>query len=180
MKKFVLAESCVGIVQEGDITQVEVDAIVNAANERMLGGMGVDGAIHRAGGPDILAECVKIPEKRPGVRCETGEAKITTAGNLPAKYVIHTVGPVWHGGEKGEEQLLHNAYSNSLLLARNEGLKTVAFPSISTGIYGYPIEQAAPVALNAVKSFIEGDSALSEVRFILFSQGDLEVYQKEI
>ena len=134
---------------KGDITQQHADAIVNAANSSLLGGGGVDGAIHRAGGPQILEECRAIRNRQGG--CKTGEAVITTAGKLPATYVIHTVGPVWNGGNHNEETLLRNAYTNSLLLAEAQGLSSVAFPNISTGIYGFPKALAASIAVAAVK-----------------------------
>lgn len=161
---------------QGDITKLEVDAIVNAANNSLLGGGGVDGAIHRAGGKAILEECLKIREKQGG--CPTGEAVITTGGNLPAKYVIHTVGPVWQGGNQGEEQLLRNAYRNSLRLAVEHNLKTVAFPNISTGVYGYPKREAARVALDEVTKFLAGDSQLDKVIFVCFNEDNFEIYRK--
>jgi O-acetyl-ADP-ribose deacetylase (regulator of RNase III) len=160
----------------GDITEMETDAIVNAANSSLMGGGGVDGAIHRKGGPKILEECKKIratvwPEGLP-----TGRAIITSAGNLKAKHVIHTVGPVWHGGNRGEAELLAQAYQNSLRTAVSNELKTVAFPSISTGAYGYPIGNASRIALKTVKDFLEKEDRLSEVVFVLFSQHDLKLY----
>lgn len=161
---------------QGDITKLEVDAIVNAANNSLLGGGGVDGAIHRAGGKAILDECLKIREKQGG--CPTGEAVITTGGNLPAKYVIHTVGPIWRGGNQGEEQLLRNAYRNSLRLAVENNIKTVAFPNISTGVYGYPKREAARVALDEVTKFLAGDSQLDKVIFVCFNEDNFEIYRK--
>lgn len=161
-------------VIKADITKVEADAIVNAANSSLLGGGGVDGAIHRAGGKAILDECVAI-RNRQG-KCKTGEAVITTAGNLPAKYVIHTVGPVWNGGAKGEPQLLANAYTNSLKLAVENGVKTIAFPNISTGIYGYPKEQAAQVAVQAVKDFLSADTTIERVTFVCFDDENYQLY----
>ncbi len=161
-------------LKQGDITQEEVDAIVNAANRSLLGGGGVDGAIHRAGGPSILAECRKIGG------CQTGQAAITGGGNLKATYVIHTVGPVWHGGSANEEQLLRNAYQNSLREADENGVKSIAFPSISTGAYSYPIDQAAHVALKAVRDSLDEHSHVQEVRFVLYSQSDLQIYQKAL
>ena len=160
------------LLKRGDITKEEVDAIVNAANSSLLGGGGVDGAIHRAGGSAILEECKKIGG------CPTGEAVITTGGNLAATYVIHTVGPVWHGGGKNEAQLLRNAYQNSLWVALENNVKTIAFPSISTGVYRFPIEKASRIALEAVTDFIEEHAGMGEIRFILFSEGDLEVYKR--
>lgn len=134
-----------------DITKLEVDAIVNAANERLLGGGGVDGAIHRAAGPLLLDACKNIPEVRPGVRCPTGEARITPGFDLPAKYVIHTVGPVWHGGNANERELLVSCYRQSLELAAQSGVKTIAFPAISCGVYGFPVDQAAKIAVETVR-----------------------------
>jgi O-acetyl-ADP-ribose deacetylase (regulator of RNase III) len=162
----------------GDITEQDTDAIVNAANSSLMGGGGVDGAIHRKGGPKILEECKKIraTEWRNGL--PTGKAVITSGGNLKARHVIHTVGPIWRGGNSGEPELLANAYRNSLTLAVSKGLKTIAFPSISTGAYGYPIDRASRVALRTVKEFLEQEDRLEEVVFILFSQFDLETYEK--
>ena len=159
---------------QGDITEQETEAIVNAANTTLLGGGGVDGAIHRAGGPTILEECKKIRAKQGG--CLTGEAVITTGGNLKAKYVIHTIGPVWSGGKRKEDTLLHNAYKNSLSLAKDKGIRSLSFPSISTGAYGFPIERAAEIALCTVRDFLKGYS-FKEVRFVLFSEKDLNVYE---
>jgi len=158
----------------GDITRVIADAVVNAANEGLRGGGGVDGAIHRAGGPAIMAECRKIG------RCPTGEAVITTAGNLPAAYVIHTVGPVWRGGDKGEEGLLRSAYDKSLSLAVGRGFKTIAFPSISTGVYGYPIDKASRVAIDAVLDHFGDATSLDKVIFVLFGADDLDVYHEAL
>ncbi len=158
---------------QGDITLQETEAIVNAANTSLLGGGGVDGAIHRAGGPKILEECKAIRAKQGG--CPTGEAVITSGGNMKTKYVIHTVGPVWSGGNRGEEQLLRNAYYNSLDLAREKGIKSVSFPSISTGVYRFPIDKASRIALNTVKEFVQEHNFV-EVRFTLFSEGDLKAY----
>jgi len=162
------------VLKKGDITEENVSVIVNAANTSLLGGGGVDGAIHRAGGPNILEACKKIGG------CKTGEAVITTAGRLPAEYVVHTVGPVWHGGCRNEEALLKSAYQNSLNLAADYHAASIAFPSISTGAYRFPIEKAASAALNAVKEFSTKETSLKEVRFILFSDEDLAVYLKSI
>jgi len=162
---------------QGDITRQETEAIVNAANSSLMGGGGVDGAIHRAGGPVILEECRKIVDRQG--RCPTGQAVMTTGGNLKAKYVIHTVGPVWKDGSHGEDVLLANAYRNSLQTAVQNGLQTIAFPSISTGAYRFPLERAARIALQTVRDFLQETKQLEEVRFVLFSQKDLEVYQKE-
>jgi O-acetyl-ADP-ribose deacetylase len=159
-------------VLNGDITKVEVDAIVNAANSSLMGGGGVDGAIHRAGGPAILAECKKIVDRQG--RCKTGEAVITTAGNLPAKYVIHTVGPVWNGGGGNEKQKLANCYSNSLRLAVEHGCKTVAFPNISTGVYRFPKEEAAKISVDSIESFLSKDQSIEMVVIVCF---DEENYQ---
>jgi O-acetyl-ADP-ribose deacetylase (regulator of RNase III) len=155
---------------QGDITKCDVDAIVNAANKSLLGGGGVDGAIHRAAGPELLEECRKLGG------CDTGQAKITAGYNLPARHVIHTVGPVWHGGEHNEESLLDDCYRNSLRLAADHDLRTVAFPSISTGAYGFPITLAAPIALRAVKEMLEEYPGLDKVFIVCFSDSDLRVY----
>jgi len=160
----------------GDITKIGVDAIVNAANSSLLGGGGVDGAIHRAGGRAILDECRKIVERQGG--CPTGEAVITTAGNMPARFVIHTVGPVWHGGMNNEDQLLANAYSNSLRLAVDNGVKTIAFPNISTGVYGFPKERAANIAIEAVRKFLKNDKSLHEVVFVCFDRENHAIYER--
>ena len=141
-------------VIQGDITTLAVDAIVNAANHVMLGGGGVDGAIHRAAGRELYEACLRVPEVRPGVRCPTGEARITPGFKLPAKFVIHTVGPVYRDGQHGEPEKLANCYRNSLALAAENGCKSIAFPCISTGIYGYPIEDAAKIAVREVREFL--------------------------
>ncbi len=161
------------VLVQGDITQADTEAIVNAANTSLMGGGGVDGAIHRAGGPKILAACKAIVSRQG--RCPTGEAVVTTGGDLKAKYVIHTVGPVWSGGDRGERELLAKAYRNSLVAARQKGIRSVAFPSISTGAYRFPIEEAARIALGTVREFLE-EHPLAEVRFVLFSETDLHVY----
>lgn len=167
------------VLLRGDITRQDPDAIVNAANTTLLGGGGVDGAIHRTGGPAILEECKRIRAKQGG--CPTGEAVITTGGKLPAKSVIHTVGPVWSGGGRGEEGLLASAYRNSLRIATEKKLRSVAFPSISTGAYGFPIERAAEIALRTVREFLSaGSHDLEEVRFVLFSEADLKVYESAL
>jgi O-acetyl-ADP-ribose deacetylase (regulator of RNase III) len=155
----------------GDITEEETEAIANAANSRLAGGGGVDGAIHRAGGPSIMAECRKIGS------CPTGRAVITTGGNLKARYVIHGVGPVYRGGTKGEPALLRSVYEEILKIASERGIKSIAFPSISTGVYGYPIEEASRIALSAVIDFLERDDVVKLVRFVLFSDKDLAVYE---
>ena len=149
-------------IVQGDITTLAVDAIVNAANQVMLGGGGVDGAIHRAAGKELFEACLKVPEVRPGVRCPTGEARITPGFRLPAKFVIHTVGPVYRDGQHGEPEKLAACYHNSLALAAENGCKSIAFPCISTGVYGYPIEDAAKIAVGEVKRFLS--PAESEMR----------------
>ncbi|MGA2310318.1 MAG: O-acetyl-ADP-ribose deacetylase [Candidatus Bathyarchaeia archaeon] len=161
---------------QGDITDMETDAVVNAANSSLMGGGGVDGAIHRRGGPSILEQCKRLRAREWPGGLPTGKAAVTTGGNLKAKYVIHTVGPVWRGGNQREPELLAEAYRNSLKLAVSKGLKTVAFPSISTGAYGYPIEKASRIALGTVKSFLEREDNVDRVVFVLFSRDDLEVY----
>ncbi|PKM87311.1 MAG: O-acetyl-ADP-ribose deacetylase [Firmicutes bacterium HGW-Firmicutes-12] len=165
------------VIVQGDLTQQEVEAIVNAANSRLMGGGGVDGAIHKAGGPQILVECKEIVNRQGSL--PPGEAVITSGGNLKSAYVIHTVGPIWRGGNNNEAVLLKNAYNNSLKLAKENGIKTIAFPSISTGAYAYPLEQAAEIALSTVLDFIKKDTHFSEVRFILFNEDILNVYQKK-
>ncbi len=162
---------------QGDITLQETGAIVNAANTGLLGGGGVDGAIHRAGGPEIREECKKIRAKQG--KCPTGEAVITTGGNMATGHVIHTPGPVWHGGNHNEEQLLRNSYYNCLNLAKENGIKSISFPSISTGVYRFPIDKAARIALTTVKEFIQ-EHKLEEVRFVLFSEKDLKVYEEAL
>ena len=158
----------------GDLTEQDTEAIVNAANSSLLGGGGVDGAIHRAGGPRILEECKAIRARQGG--CPTGDAVITVGGNLKARYVIHTVGPVWKGGGSDEPQLLRNAYLNSLRLAIRHHIRTIAFPSLSTGTFGFPIDQASRIAFDTVKEFVSEHPALTEVRFLVFSHHDFETY----
>jgi O-acetyl-ADP-ribose deacetylase (regulator of RNase III) len=159
---------------QGDITTLQVDAIANAANSGLLSGGGVDGAIHSAGGPAILAECRQLyPDG-----CPTGQAVATTAGNLPAKIVVHAVGPVWHDGDHGEPDLLHSAYANSLRRAEERGMTSIAFPSISTGIYGYPIELACPIAVGAALDHLRQGSILQRIVFCLFSSYDSAVYER--
>jgi len=160
----------------GDITEMETDAIVNAANSSLMGGGGVDGAIHRRGGPKILEGCKIIRATEWPEGLPTGKAVITSAGNLKAKHVIHTVGPIWQGGSSNEAELLAQAYENSLRLAASKGLKSIAFPSISTGAYGYPISDACRIALKTVKEFLEKEDNLDEVVFVLFSEHDLKIY----
>lgn len=159
-------------IVKGDITKLKVDAIVNAANSSLLGGGGVDGAIHRAGGPKLLEECRKLNG------CKTGEAKITNGYNLPAKFVIHTVGPVWNGGEYNEDNLLESCYKNSLKLAVENKIKTIAFPAISTGIYGFPLERATQIAIKIVKEFISTKPGITKVIFICFDTKTESVYKK--
>ena len=163
-------------VVKGDITKQNVDAVVNAANSGLLGGGGVDGAIHRAGGPAILEECRQIKAQQGG--CPTGEAVLTTGGNLSAKYVIHTVGPVWHGGRDNEPQLLASCYRNSLRTAAEQQLQSIAFPNISTGVYGYLKEAAAEVAVQAVKSYLqEQETSLQGVVFVCFEDENYSLYE---
>ena len=161
---------------KGDITDIEADAIVNAANSSLLGGGGVDGAIHRKGGPKILEECKRIRATEWPDGLPTGKAVITSGGNLKAKHVIHTVGPVWLGGFHVEAELLKQAYRNSLKLAVAKGIKSIAFPSISTGAYGYPIEEASLIAVKTIKDFLEKIDKLERVIFVLFSEADFQVY----
>lgn len=161
-------------VAEADITSLKIDAIVNAANESLLGGGGVDGAIHRAAGPALLAACRVIPEVRPGVRCPTGEARITPGFNLPARFVIHTTGPVWHGGEYGEAALLAACYANVLKLAREAGVSSLGFPAISAGIYGYPPEEAARIAITSVR---QSDWLPGDLTFCTFGPAMTRVYR---
>ena len=158
----------------GDITREETDAVVNAANSALAGGSGVDGAIHAAGGPKIMEECRKIGG------CPTGGAVITTGGNLKAKFVIHTVGPIYRDGKHREPELLAGAYKNSLELAAKNGIKSISFPSISTGAYGYPLNEAARIAVATVASFLRTDNRLSSVRFVLFSDKAFEAYKAEL
>ena len=166
MKRFSLSETCIAIIEEGDLTKSATGAIVNAANERMLGGAGVDGAIHAAAGPDLLAACREVPEVSPGVRCPRGEARITPGFALPARYVIHTVGPVYHSAERSAP-VLASAFRSSLTLANENGLRSIAFPAVSCGVYGYPPADAAAIALDTCRNHA---GALQEIRFVLFGQ----------
>jgi O-acetyl-ADP-ribose deacetylase (regulator of RNase III) len=161
-------------IVQGDITTLHVDAIVNAANESLLGGGGVDGAIHRAAGPELLEEC------RTFNGCKTGEAKITKGYRLKAKWVIHTVGPVWHGGKSNEDELLASCYRNSLTLAEKHAIRTIAFPCISTGVYRFPSERAARIALREIKSFLDGNKTVEKVLTICFGKTDFEIYQQAV
>ena len=153
---------------------------MNAANERMLGGGGVDGAIHRAAGPGLLEECRRVPQVRPGVRCPTGEARLTGGHGLPATHVIHTVGPVWRGGSQGESELLASCYESSLRLAADAGLRDVAFPAISCGVYGYPLDQAARVAVRTVRGFLSGSPLPERVALVGFSTEVTEALQRAL
>jgi O-acetyl-ADP-ribose deacetylase (regulator of RNase III) len=174
VREITIDKARLSIIQ-GDITQQDTDAIVNAANSGLMGGGGVDGAIHRAGGPAILEECQLIVAKQG--RLPTGQAVITTGGNLKAKYVIHTVGPVWRGGDRGEAALLESAYGQSLKLAAANGLSSVSFPSISTGAYGYPLAEAAGIALKTTRAFLsETPGSLREVVFVLFDDNSYRAY----
>jgi O-acetyl-ADP-ribose deacetylase (regulator of RNase III) len=155
---------------EGDITKLKVDAIVNAANTSLLGGGGVDGAIHRAAGPELLDECRQLNG------CPTGEAKITKGYKLPACWVIHTVGPRWHGGQRNEEELLANCYRNSMTLVEKHRLRSIAFPSISTGAYGFPIERASRIALTEIQKFFDGITSVEKVILVCFGKQDYQVY----
>lgn len=159
-------------IVKGDITTQRVDAIVNAANESLLGGGGVDGAIHRAAGPELLEECRGLNG------CPTGEAKVTKGYKLPAKHVIHTVGPIWRGGDNDEDRLLANCYKNSLKLASENNVKSIAFPSISTGVYGYPIELASRIALTEIQNFLKATKEIEKVVIICFGEEDFQTYQK--
>lgn len=161
-------------VVQGDITKISVDAIVNAANPSLLGGGGVDGAIHAAAGRELLTECLTLHG------CETGQAKITGGYKLPAKYVIHTVGPVWHGGNRNESGLLASCYRNCLKLAVEHDIKTIAFPSISTGVYGYPIEEASEIALKEIINFLETNAEIERVILVCFGEGPYKLYRERL
>lgn len=165
-------------IEKGDITKIKVDAIVNAANTSLLGGGGVDGAIHRAGGSEILADCRKIVARQGG--CKVGEAVITTAGKLPAQFVIHTVGPVWNGGTKNESEKLANCYVNSLKLAIANNCKTIAFPCISTGVYRFPKEKAAKIAINTIKEFLATDEYIETVILVSFDDENYKILEDEL
>ncbi|MBN1837738.1 MAG: O-acetyl-ADP-ribose deacetylase [Spirochaetales bacterium] len=164
------------IVRTGDITRMETDAVVNAANSGLMGGGGVDGAIHRAGGPSVLRECRQLRADRYPDGLPAGQAAVTGAGDMPSRYVIHTVGPVWHGGTRGEPATLAGCYRSSLEEAARLGLSTVAFPAISTGVYGYPKEKAARVAFDAVREFLEDHELPRTVYFVFFSPADAALF----
>jgi O-acetyl-ADP-ribose deacetylase (regulator of RNase III) len=163
-------------LEKGDITKIQTAAIVNAANSSLMGGGGVDGAIHRAGGPAILDDCRKIIAKQGS--CKTGDAVITTAGNLPARYVIHTVGPVWNNGKKQEAEKLASCYINSLALAEEHLLESIAFPNISTGIYGYPKKDAAGIAIRTVRDWLTAERSVKEVHFVCFDEENYQLYKE--
>jgi O-acetyl-ADP-ribose deacetylase len=160
---------------QGDITVLDVDAIVNAAKNSLTGGGGVDGAIHKAAGPKLLEECLRIQERQGG--CPTGEAVITTGGNLKAKFVIHTVGPVWSGGNSDEPELLASAYRNSLILGVTNSVKSIAFPNVSTGVYGFPKNRAAVIAIETVKAFLREDATILKVIFCCFDDENFSIYK---
>lgn len=172
-----LEKSRISLIR-GDITKLDVDSIVNAANSSLLGGGGVDGAIHKAGGKQILEECIAIRSKQGG--CNPGEAVITTGGLLKAKYVIHTVGPVWNGGDNDEDKLLSNCYINSLKLAEENYIKTIAFPNISTGVYRFPKERAADIAVKTVKNYLKENESIEKVIFVSFNEENYQLYSKLI
>jgi len=167
-------------VVQGDITRMAIDAIVNAANERMLGGGGVDGAIHAAAGPELLEACRAVPEVKPGIRCPTGEARITPAFKLPAKHVIHTVGPRWSGGTCREPELLASCYKACLVLAGEHQLRSIAFPAISAGVFGYPLLPACRIAVAECSTFLESDSSLSDIMLVGFSDASVVALRKAL
>jgi O-acetyl-ADP-ribose deacetylase (regulator of RNase III) len=167
-------------VIEADITTLHVDAIVNAANETLLGGGGVDGAIHRAAGPELLAACRALPQVRAGVRCPTGQARITPGFRLTAKFVIHTVGPVWHGGDAGEADLLASCYRKSLQLGRENGVRSIAFPAISCGVYGYPIDPAVAVAVNEAEDWLAINPIPERIVFCCFGSAIERAYRRQL
>jgi len=164
-------------IVQGDITKIPIDAIVNAANERMLGGGGVDGAIHRAAGPQLVEACILVDEIAPGARCPTGEARITPAFNLPAEYVIHTVGPIWRGGANDEEKLLASAYRSSMRIAEENMCSSISFPSISTGVFNFPFQRACEIAIEVLQEF-ESSDTINIVKLVCFSSSDFEEYSQ--
>jgi O-acetyl-ADP-ribose deacetylase (regulator of RNase III) len=167
-------------VVTGDITHISVDVIANAANQWMLGGGGVDGAIHAAAGPELLEACRAVPEVRPGVRCPTGEARLTPAFRLPARFVVHTVGPIWRGGSEREPELLASCYRESLKLALSHGARSIAFPAISTGVYGYPLSLAGEIAVRECAAFLEGHPSFENILLVAFNPGDAEILQRAV
>jgi O-acetyl-ADP-ribose deacetylase (regulator of RNase III) len=167
-------------IRQGDITTLAVDAIVNAANESLLGGGGVDGAIHHAAGPGLLAECARLPELRPGVRCPTGEVRATAGHALPARHVFHTVGPVWHGGGRDEAALLANCYWNSLQLAERMQLESIAFPAISCGVYGYPLHQAASIAVTETVTWRRSHARPLQIILVAWNTATFKAYQQAL
>lgn len=172
--KSVNVGSSILTIKKGDITAEDTDAIVNAANSSLMGGGGVDGAIHRAGGPEILEQCVEIVKTQG--RLPAGRAAITTGGKLKARYVIHTVGPIWHGGSSSEQEILRSCYVNSLKLALLNHVETISFPSISTGAYGYPVSEASRIAIRAIVDFLKGNTGIKEVRMVLFDDSTYSIY----
>jgi O-acetyl-ADP-ribose deacetylase (regulator of RNase III) len=164
----------------GDITNVQADAIVNAANERLLGGGGVDGAIHRAAGPELLQACRAVPEVRPGVRCPTGEARLTPGFRLPARFVIHTVGPVWRGGHRAEDELLASCYRSALALAAEHGMRTIAFPAISCGAFGYPVARAAQIAVREIRASLDAALGVDTVLLVAYDQDSHDALSKAV
>jgi O-acetyl-ADP-ribose deacetylase (regulator of RNase III) len=167
-------------VVTADITKLDVDAIVNAANEQMLGGGGVDGAIHRAAGPELLEACRAVAEVRPGVRCPTGEARMTPGFRLSARYVVHTVGPVWRDGSSGEHTLLESCYRASLALALSHGVRSIAFPAISTGVYGFPLEPASEIAARACTAFLAENAMFEGITLVAFRAESAEILRRAV
>ena len=180
MIKYTRLKQCLSLFQ-GDITKQTTCAIVNAANSSLMGGGGVDGAIHKAAGHELLEECLRIAaQRKPKIPCAAGEAVITKAGKLPAKYVIHTVGPVWYGGKQGEPELLVSCYRNSLFLAQENGIESIAFPNISTGVYGYPKDKAAETAIAAVRETLKQTLSIKQVVFVCFDQENYSLYLSKL
>ena len=180
MLRFIIAGRTTLTLKQGDITREQVDAVVNAANSSLLGGGGVDGAIHRGGGPPIIEECIKLRDTRFANGLPTGQAVATTAGDLPAGYVIHTVGPVWHGGNSGEAELLASCYRECLRVAAELKLTSIAFPAISTGVYGYPKDAAAKIAITTVVNALRVPITLTDLRFIVFDAATFDIYQAKL